>query len=520
MPLASAQASSDVEKPMASNGAPLRYAVGAMSETPNGPPPRGGERRLDSWKEIAAYLGRGVRTVQRWEREEGLPIHRLPHADRGSVFADPTELTEWWKSRQIAPAAKPSPAVEAPHEPRLQRVTTTTAAAFWPSLSSDGRMVVYVSDAGQDGATPQVWLQQVGGAAVPLTKDMRECAEPSFSHDDTRVIFSAAAESTRHVYEVPTLGGQPRVLKRAARGARFSPDGQWLVYLAIDSHGAVRIASLTGDERVVGTGLVDVAFAAWSDDSRHLLVVGHPNPSTDFDCWIVPVDGGAPVETGVLRRARQRGSIVISMAVAWTGDSIFFTAAGRQGVHVWRQRVSPATFQASGSPELMTPGADSAFFPTVARRRLGFVGVHTDTNMWSVGIDATTGMACGQPRRLTRGGGVVSSFSVTRDGNTLAYFAAGSGGVELRVRDLLRGTDAVVERDTGGSRGFPVISLDGTRLAFGTVVAGPPLRRPVSVVNLADGPSRLISTAAPIVAGDQIVFLLGNYRGDIWIMDL
>jgi hypothetical protein len=33
--------------------------------------------RLDSWKEIASYLGRGVRTVQRWECEEGLPVHRL-----------------------------------------------------------------------------------------------------------------------------------------------------------------------------------------------------------------------------------------------------------------------------------------------------------------------------------------------------------------------------------------------------------------------------------------------------------
>ena len=353
-------------------------------------------------------------------------------------------------------------------------------------------MVVYVSDAGQDGATPQVWLQQVGGAAVQLTTGMRECAEPAFSHDDTRVIFSAAADSTRHVYEVPTFGGQPRVLKRMARGARFAPDGKWLVYLAIDSHDAVRIVSATGDERVVATGLVDVAFATWSDDCRHLLVVGHPNPSADLDCWIVPVDGGAPVDTGVLRRARQQGSIIVSMAVAWTGDSIFFTAAGRQGVHVWRQRVSPTTFEAIGSPELMTPGADSAFFPTVARRRLGFVGVHPDTNMWSVGIDPQTGIARGQPRRLTRGGGFVSYFSVSRDGNTLAYFAAGSSGAELRVRDMQRGTDAVLEGDAGDNRGFPVISLDGKRLAFGTLVAGPPVRRPVFVANLADGASRLI----------------------------
>ena len=31
---------------------------------------------LNSWKEIASYLGRSVRTVQRWEREFGLPVHR------------------------------------------------------------------------------------------------------------------------------------------------------------------------------------------------------------------------------------------------------------------------------------------------------------------------------------------------------------------------------------------------------------------------------------------------------------
>jgi Tol biopolymer transport system component len=450
-------------------------------------------RRLDSWKEIAAYLGRGVRTVQRWEREEGLPVHRLAHAERGSVFADPAELTEWWKSRQIAPAAKPAstPAVAAV-EPRLQRVTSTTAATFWPALSSDARMVVFVSDAGQDGATPQVWLQQVGGAAVRLTTGMRECAEPTFSADDTRVVFTAAAESTRHLYEIPALGGQPRVLKRAARNGRFSPDGKWLVYLAVDSRDAVRLVSTDGTERVLATGLVDITFATWSDDSRHLLLVGHPDPSNDLDCWIVPVDGGAPIETGVLRHARKRELVVISMAIGWTGDSIFFTAAGRQGIHVWRQRISLPTYAPDGPLELITPGGESAFFPTTSRQRLGFVSVHTDTNMWSVGLDARTGKAEGAPRRLTRGTGFVNSFTVSRDGHALAYFAAGSGGAALRVRNLASGTDTAVEGDTGLSRGFPVISLDGKRIAFGMLVPGPPVRRPVFVANLADGSSRPI----------------------------
>jgi hypothetical protein len=45
------------------------------------------EPRLDSWKEIAAYLGRDVTTVQRWEKREAMPVHRHVHDKRGSVYA-------------------------------------------------------------------------------------------------------------------------------------------------------------------------------------------------------------------------------------------------------------------------------------------------------------------------------------------------------------------------------------------------------------------------------------------------
>jgi len=70
--------------------------------------------RLDSWKEIAAYLHRGARTVQRWEREAGLPVHRLQHEKLGSVYAWPAELDAWWKRRGSEPGAPSSPAPAAP----------------------------------------------------------------------------------------------------------------------------------------------------------------------------------------------------------------------------------------------------------------------------------------------------------------------------------------------------------------------------------------------------------------------
>ena len=71
--------------------------------------------RLDSWKQIATYLRRGARTLQRWERDEGLPVHRLQHGTLGSVYAYTAELDRWWAERSLqrSPelAAEPSVAV-------------------------------------------------------------------------------------------------------------------------------------------------------------------------------------------------------------------------------------------------------------------------------------------------------------------------------------------------------------------------------------------------------------------------
>ncbi|HWK30772.1 MAG TPA: hypothetical protein VNR20_01690 [Terriglobales bacterium] len=50
---------------------------------------------LNSWKDISAYVGRGVRTVQRWEELYGLPVHRAAGRDRSSVYALSDEVDAW-----------------------------------------------------------------------------------------------------------------------------------------------------------------------------------------------------------------------------------------------------------------------------------------------------------------------------------------------------------------------------------------------------------------------------------------
>src|SRR5215469_18199993 len=50
---------------------------------------------LSGWKEIANHLGKGVRTVQRYERKLGLPIRRPSGKSIGSVIATVAELDAW-----------------------------------------------------------------------------------------------------------------------------------------------------------------------------------------------------------------------------------------------------------------------------------------------------------------------------------------------------------------------------------------------------------------------------------------
>jgi TolB-like protein/Tfp pilus assembly protein PilF len=62
---------------------------------------RASEVSLDSWKEIASYVKRDVSTVQRWEKREGMPVHRHVHDKRGSVYALSSELDAWLQTRRL-----------------------------------------------------------------------------------------------------------------------------------------------------------------------------------------------------------------------------------------------------------------------------------------------------------------------------------------------------------------------------------------------------------------------------------
>jgi Tol biopolymer transport system component len=408
------------------------------------------------------------------------------------VYAKRDELTAWWDSRRVTLVGQSSEDVRsdvAHVPPRLERITHTSSMTSWPALSSDARLISYVSDGGQDGTTPQIWIQQIGGAALRLTSGEREYSRLSFSPDDTRIIFTASDHAGQNVYEVPALGGEPRLLQRDASGGQISPDGRRLASVPRNAIG-MRIAARDGiGFRTIAPELVDVACATWTPDSGAVLVHARRGAVLEPDWWIAPVDGGSPTNTGLVQLFRERGMFTIPTSVAWVDDAVVFSAAGPpHGVCLYRQRLTRSTFQPAGTAEQLSVGIESSWLPSAGGGRVAFVSSRADSNLWSVPVDAMTGVAHGPLRRMTRGPFPLGYLSRTDDFRTLAYFSYRLARGEVFLRNLETGSERMLGEAPSGDKGYPAISPGGNLVAYGMrMPGGEHAPRPIFVASLGDG---------------------------------
>lgn len=142
------------------------------------------ERVLVSWKEIASFLNRAERTVKRWERERGLPVHRVPGGERGGVYAYPSELRDWLKGKSseleaddLAPgdpvdsAMEPGAASETVRAPapagRSRRVSPARVVAWLLPLGLTAAFIFYLSGGRTDSHVTAVSDREPSNAGVP-----------------------------------------------------------------------------------------------------------------------------------------------------------------------------------------------------------------------------------------------------------------------------------------------------------------------------------------------------------------
>jgi len=139
-----------------------------------------GPQRLETWGEIAAYLGREIRTVQRWEKSLGLPIRRLGgFSDKQSrVFALKHELDTWWQEHEtvgnaVAPADETSAVTttderQTPSELQPPGPTTIVRRSHRKALLWAAIMIAVVAAVVLSPWIPRWWPSRVVLAVEPF----------------------------------------------------------------------------------------------------------------------------------------------------------------------------------------------------------------------------------------------------------------------------------------------------------------------------------------------------------------
>jgi Tol biopolymer transport system component len=472
------------------------------------------EDRLDSWKEIAAYLKRDVSTVQRWERREGMPVHRHLHDKLGSVYALRTDLDAWSQSRNLAdtlgsqandqPLAvrEPIPEGAAPGsrrgfvwpliaagavlsagmsfwllgradyfwrspiaEAQFQQVTDFEGTEQAAAISGDGKFVAFVSD--RDGPM-DLWVTQVGtGQFHNLTRGSvpelvnRSVRTTGFSPDGALVLFwvrqpDGSKTGDIGIWAVPTLGGQPRPYLEGVAELDWSKDGSRLVYHTPGPGDPMFVKDLNqssaGRQIFAAPPGLHGHFPQWSPDHAFIYFVQGSVPD-EMDIWRVRPTGGTP-ERITFHNSR------VSHPTLLNQRTLLYLAGDPDGSGPWLYGLDVER----RIPHRLSSGVDRYTSLAVSGdgRRLVVTLANPKATLWRVPMsDKPVEASAARRIALTTGRGV----SPRRGPNYLLYVS--SNGASESIWKVADGTATELWTAPGARiMGGPAIAADGHRIAF------------------------------------------------------
>jgi eukaryotic-like serine/threonine-protein kinase len=368
------------------------------------------------------------------------------------------------------------------HGPILRRLTRDSGLTTDPAMSPDGRLLAYASDRSGEGNL-DIWIRQVAsGEPIRLTRDKADESEPAFSPDGTRMAFRSEREGGG-IYVMPALGGEPRLLFRAGRTPRFSPDGKWIACWTGPKYDTtfprsykVFVVSMAGGPTRQVRAEFDLArFPTWSPDGNYILFYGSPaklgSGKEEFDWWVTPFEGGAAIRTGAFAVLRQQGLSNFQAPGLWNVErnEVLFSASLGDSRHLWRVAISPPAFKITRPVERLTFGEGTEASPSLAAAApdtgLVFANVASNVDLWSLPMDANQGKATGPPERMTEDAAADVMPDLSPDGRRLAFVSARSGNTEVWVKDPATGREVVLTAAPAPAR-MPIFSADGLRVAY------------------------------------------------------
>lgn len=405
---------------------------------------------LESWKEIAAYLRRDVKTVQRWEKREGMPVHRHLHDKMGSVYAFRTELDAWTQDRRLpTPAESQStsavsaavglPLQEGSHRPGNDRMKDASAASrarrtSWPwALAALGMVVALAIAAslrhfGQDETNPLanarfVQLTDFGGIeqAAAISRDGKFVAFLSDRDGQMDVWVTQVGSGEFHNL---TRGAARELINPSVRTLGFSPDGTlvtfWMRRLDASQQSEISIWGipvLGGAPRIYLDG---VAEYAWSNDATR-MVYHTPGPG---DPMFVRDPGERLQSTQIF--AAPAG--LHAHFPLWSPDrSFLYFVQGSvpDRMDVWRLKPT------GGAPERITNHNAAVGYPVFldTRRLLYLAGDHDGSGPWMYTVDVERRVS----HRASFGIDRYTSLAATSDGRRLVATLVTPKSTLLRV---------------------------------------------------------------------------------------
>jgi len=466
--------------------------------------------RLESWKAIAAYLGRDVSTVQRWEKREGMPVHRHVHDKIGSVYAFPAELDAWWQGRrqgleqeeQAPPRESEAGAAPAPvrrpfrpwaaaalaaagagvfgywlgtrHSPPFgaqpfsgfRRLTDMAGLEESPALSPDGKTVAFTAGVGQQR---QVFVRLVaGGPPLRITGDASDHQEPRWLPDGSGLVYfspAAPGQEQGDVWEVPALGGTPRRLLSSSSEADVAADGRLACFRI--AGGQVQLVSTSRDGAVLKVvrqfpGGQYYRTPRWSPDAG--TIAYEQGDGVRFDVFATPSDGeGEPV------RLTNDASLLAGLAWTPDGKAVIYSSSRASTLPYLPRFTLWRTLLAGTTAEPLTPDEASYTHPGMDRLgRLAASRLLMQSDLWAFPLDGAPADNARRAQRLTRQTAQLRTPTVSPDGREIAFLSDSGGHANLWVMPAGGGDPRQIthEHDDAGAVGVPIWSPDGRSIAF------------------------------------------------------
>ncbi|MEW6321307.1 MAG: protein kinase [Acidobacteriota bacterium] len=350
----------------------------------------------------------------------------------------------------------------------VQQVTDMPGLETTPSLSADGRVLVYAAS-GPGGDFDIFRLDEGSRVPVLLTPDSPVAdLQPAVSPDGRRVAFRSDRDGGG-IFVINASGGEPRRVSEVGYHPAWSPDGRSLALSGVSMErpeGVYLLSELwvvdveTTNRRAIATR--DAVQPAWSPDGRLIAFARIPDGGGwQRDIWVIPVSGGTAV--------RVTTDPAADMAPFWgpDGASIWFCSDRGGAMNVWRVPVNPATGRPTGPADPLAVPAAYACPAAVARDApaVVYVSATARTAIARAGFDAVRGALVTPPQVITPMSRGASSPDVSPDGTRIAFHNEGDRQEDIWVMNLDGSGLTALTRDAASDR-MPRWSPDGTRLAF------------------------------------------------------